>query len=180
MDQETIRLIVAAGGAVLAGLLGAIVAGRFNRKNTDASIAASREAAVLQWELSARAEQEQWLRDRKVEVYADHLAKIHDLELAIAETHRGIRPRNATPIMELSRNMSTLSIRLFAPEPIQDAVDEVRRVVATIMRAMSITDEAKREPVYEEATKLFNEKAGHLERLIRQDLGVEELVGETA
>lgn len=69
--------------------------------------------------------------------------------------------------------MSTLSIRLFAPEQIQDAVDDVLSVVSTIMQTMEIRGKPGAESVYEQAVALFNQKSGNLERLIRSDLGAD-------
>lgn len=43
MDQETIRLLVTAVGAVTAGLGGALIAGGFNHKNTVDTITATKE-----------------------------------------------------------------------------------------------------------------------------------------
>ncbi|WP_284984456.1 hypothetical protein [Arthrobacter sp. efr-133-TYG-118] len=181
MDGETIRLIVVACGAIAAGLCGALIAGAFNSQNTLATIEGARVAAEAQREHEQELEQAQWLRERKVEVYTDHLAKLHELELAIAETKMDYRPSGAPPIATLSRNLSsTLSIRLFAPDQVQVALAELTKVVVSIMNVMQVSDAPERDALYEQATGLFNQKAGELERLIRQDLGVEEFIEETA
>lgn len=181
MDGETIRLIVVACGTLSAGVGGALIAGAFNSRNTLATIEGARVAAAAKREHEQELEQAQWLRERKVEVYSDHLAKLHELELAIAETKMGYRPSGAPPITELARNLSsTLSIRLFAPDQVQVALSELTKIVVSIMKVMQVSDVPERDALFEQATGLFNQKTGELERLIRQDLGVDEFNEETA
>lgn len=173
MDGETIRTITTAGAAVLAGFGGAGIAGWFNRRNTKDSIAAAQATATAQWEQARSSEHNQWLRDRKIDVYTDYLSQVHALELAIAEYQKGYRKPDATPIPDLSRNLSNLSLRLIAPLSVQDAINEVVQTVATIMRAMTIEDAGERERLHQAAVDVFNGKSSRAVELIRMDLGTD-------
>jgi hypothetical protein len=71
MEGETIRLVVEACGAIIAGLAGALIAGAFNSENTQATIAAAREASDAQREHDRNLEHDRWLRNRRVEIYSN-------------------------------------------------------------------------------------------------------------
>ena len=64
VDQETVRLIITASAAIVAGLGGAGLTAWINRKNTVQSLAAA-----------ADRDHATWLRSQKQEAYAEFLAK---------------------------------------------------------------------------------------------------------
>ncbi|WP_024816984.1 hypothetical protein [Arthrobacter sp. 31Y] len=63
MDQETLRLVVTAGVALIAGLGGAGLSAWINRKNTVETLTSTKER-----------DHTMWLRNRKQEAYAEFLA----------------------------------------------------------------------------------------------------------
>lgn len=69
MDTETLRLIVTATAAVVAGLGGATLTAVINRKNTKDTLASARLANEEQWEQTQHREHALWLRDQKLEAY---------------------------------------------------------------------------------------------------------------
>lgn len=121
MDQETLRLIVTAGVALVAGLGGAGLSSWINRKNTVETLTASNDR-----------DHATWLRGQKQEAYANFLAKAESI---IHQT--GANPDAPLPMPPLEE-MAVLRGRLRlvgAPDAIQLAVKidwEVR--VAVLLR----------------------------------------------
>lgn len=90
MDPETLRLIVATTGALLSGLIGALVSGWLTRRTTLKTLAAT---AQLSADEAARArdyEHERWLRDAKRDAYEAFLTAMNTL-LATWDTEHGRR-----------------------------------------------------------------------------------------
>lgn len=83
MDAETIRLIITAGAAVIAGLGGAALTAIINRKNTKDTLASARLSNEEQSQRTLEREHATWLRDKKQEAYIDFLtlaeSMIHQL-----------------------------------------------------------------------------------------------------
>lgn len=90
MDPETIRLIVTASGAVIAGLGGAGITGWINRKNTTATLHATRQTHEDQWLRTHAREHEVWLRDRREESYVAFFdeAELHHVRLGEYPTEK--------------------------------------------------------------------------------------------
>lgn len=174
MDGETIRLVATAAGAVTAGFGGAWLAGRYNSKNTRATI----EAARVQAELNRQQEHTQWLRNRKVKCYADLLANMRQIEQA----YGALDDEDAGKIAKLEKiEAVSQEIFIIAPRHIYDATIEVVKSFSLISRASRPNpDRRARHAEYDAARKTLSTKYTLLERLIRQDLGVEEFVGEAA
>lgn len=78
MDAETIRLVAAASGAVVAGLLGALIAGAYNRSTTRETIVASSKSEADRWERERDLEQIQWHRNQKYAVYEQFLSAVEN------------------------------------------------------------------------------------------------------
>lgn len=74
------RLVATAAGAMIAGLGGALIAGRYNRRNPASTIAAAASTVQAQREHDRELEHFQWLRDKKVEVYFRYFTELHELE----------------------------------------------------------------------------------------------------
>lgn len=174
MDGETIRLIVVACGAIIAGLGGALIAGAFNSRNTLATIEASREAAETQREADREVEHDRWLRDRKVEAYTKYLADVHELELTIAEIRVGLK-KDTAAVMEKARALSLLSLRVLAPRLVNEAAGDVVTAIKNIINVMPETlasGQGAYQP-YEDAVKEFNSSVTLLELRIAEDLRIE-------
>ncbi|MGJ3189834.1 hypothetical protein [Paenarthrobacter sp. FR1] len=71
MDQETIRLIITATAALLAGWGGSGLTAYINRRNTTDTLAASERSRNEQWDRTESREHEVWVRDQKQQAYAD-------------------------------------------------------------------------------------------------------------
>jgi hypothetical protein len=172
MDGETIRLVATAAGAVIAGLGGAWMAGRYNSKNTRATI----EAARVQAELDRDQEHTRWLRDRKVRCYADFLGQARDVGLALATLHK----EDASKTRQL-KEIAVISdeLLIIAPRHIYDQAMKVMTSVSAIVHAsMPNPDRTARDAAYDAAHRGFVGEYMGLERLIRKDLGVESPVEE--
>jgi hypothetical protein len=176
MDGETVRLVATAAGAVIAGLGGAGIAGWFNSKNTKATI----EAAKVQAGLVREQEHAQWLRDRKVRCYADFLAHMREIDTFVSNFH-GNKPSDVEPVLTVIRTLGADELMLVAPRHIYTcAVTVMANATAVVRTAIEAHLDSERANIYSSAVSEFISKYGTLERLIRQDLGVEELPVETA
>ncbi|MDQ0030148.1 hypothetical protein [Arthrobacter bambusae] len=83
MDAETIRLLITAGTAIVAGLGGAGVTAAINRKNTKDTLNSTRSAQFEQWRLSQERDREIWLRDQKLQAYTDFMLKAQSLHASL-------------------------------------------------------------------------------------------------
>lgn len=174
MDQETIRLLVTAVGAVIAGLGGALIAGAFNRKNTVDTIAAAKMTADAQREHERKLEHSQWLRDRKVDVYSRFLEEVHDLHIAMANLYLSSR-KDLNEILHRVGNLSVLHFRVLAPKPVWLAARRVALSLTTLSEALtaikqrSAADTALFDKTYNE----IHEQITSLEALCSADLEIE-------
>lgn len=75
VDQETIRLIITAAAALLAGWGGSGLTAYINRRNTTDTLAASERSSKEQWDRTESREHEVWVRDQKQQAYADFVLK---------------------------------------------------------------------------------------------------------
>ncbi|MGJ3189837.1 hypothetical protein [Paenarthrobacter sp. FR1] len=98
MDQETIRLVVTASVALVAGLGGAGLTAWINRKNTVETLAASAER-----------DHATWLRTHQQEAYAEFLAKAVAV-IHVANSNPNSRMPAAPPLddMSIARGRLTL------------------------------------------------------------------------
>ncbi|WP_026536950.1 hypothetical protein [Arthrobacter sp. 9MFCol3.1] len=174
MDGETIRLIVVACGAIVAGLLGALIAGAFNSRNTLATIEAARVAAEAQRDADREVEHERWLRDRRVEVYSKFLEEAHDLGLHVAWLGMGYS-NDTSELAKKARNLSLLNLRVLAPTVVLDAAQDVMRSTTALTTELLAIKErtASSTEAYDAATKRFNEYLALLEVRISNDLGID-------
>lgn len=174
MDGETIRLIVVALGAIIAGITGHVVAGAFNSQNTLATIEAARLAAEAKHAADRDIEHDRWLRDRKVEVYSKFLEELHELRLSIAEVQVGYI-RDTDGLVKKARDLSLLQMRVLAPrlvyEAAQDASGSVRNLLDELMAIKARKAESTKS--YDAAVEDFQEKVVLLELRVSNDLGID-------
>ncbi|MET3812437.1 hypothetical protein [Arthrobacter sp. UYEF3] len=173
MDGETIRLMVVACGAVLAGLLGALIAGAFNSQNTQATIEAARVAAETQREADREVEHDRWLRDRRLEAYVDFVNEVRDLDTYIHDLATGLSNDHAG-LVQSAKQLNGLQVRLLAPADVSGAASEVMAGIQGLIRALTAKEMAGAidDPSFNAASELLIEKIAKLERLASQDLGV--------
>lgn len=178
MDGETIRLIVVACGAVLAGLSGALIAGAYNSRNTLATIEAARVAAETQREADREVEHDRWLRDRKVVVYANLLAQLQAMDLEIQTLHLRPNQIDMNKLTNMSKELGNDELMLLAPTEIRAAIGpawrELRGMIALLQTAQP-SDEQKDQ--FEALADDFLTHFKALQVLLRADLGVENEVG---
>ncbi|BCW78312.1 hypothetical protein [Arthrobacter sp. NicSoilC5] len=175
MDQETIRLIGTLMGAVIAGLGGALIAGGYNRKNTQATIEASkdqwnrdRSAQHEQWQRDRASEHEKWLRDRKVDAYVNFLLQLRVLVGSAHDIKVGnLKDEIDSVVQERSNALETLHMELFAPEHVQKCALDTIGLAYDLINAAKAKDLMKE--IHLDVT--FDQKSIELERLIRLDLG---------
>ena len=176
MDGETIRLIVVALGAIIAGLSGSLIAGAFNSQNTQATIEAARQAAQEQREADAETEQTRWLRDRLVQSYAKFLRQVQDLNNTLHDVHE---EDDAADPSRLPESMATLAgdeLMLIAPKPVKAAVGEVMMAVRQLaFLNATVSDAKERKSQFEAASDDLASKYQKLARLMREDLGTDEI-----
>lgn len=174
MDGETIRLIVVACGAIVAGISGALIAGAFSSENTQTTIAAARDAAQAQLDAERDLEHDRWLRDRKVEVYSKFLEEVHELELSIAEVEVGFS-KDTAALVQKARDLSLLNLRVLAPRLVVEAAQDVIKTIRAMMTEMiSIKDRsAPNKEGYYAARNDFQDKVTLLELRISKDLGID-------
>ncbi|WP_394770610.1 hypothetical protein [Lacisediminihabitans sp.] len=165
MDGETVRLITIAASAVVAGLGGAWIAGSFNRRNSEAAIA----AAELQWDQSRNLEHRQWLRERKREAYADFLGKARDIDLTLSELDAGLR-RDAGLMADTTRALTTAHLHLYAPEDVQAIAADVLQAIQRAASALHREPEAGLGTEFKSASGNLVAMIHKLERAIRADL----------
>jgi hypothetical protein len=79
VDAETVRILIATSGAIVAGFLGSIVAGRWSRGNARLSIDAAEKAAKAERDAAREAERDRWIRDQKREAYDGFLIAAENL-----------------------------------------------------------------------------------------------------
>ncbi|MDN4611460.1 hypothetical protein [Arthrobacter burdickii] len=176
MDGETIRLIVVACGAIIAGLGGALIAGAFNSGNTQATIEAARAAAAEQREADRELEHAQWLRDRKIDVYMAYIRKLHSVEIAIAAMKDGIENPGIASITAAVKELfdMSLTMRILAPDNVANTAREVTQILRKIVVAAPDALQLAPEPYepYETAVVNFRETMVLLELQVAADLGV--------
>ncbi|MCP9000354.1 hypothetical protein NFC73_11535 [Pseudarthrobacter sp. RMG13] len=174
MDGETIRLIVVALGAIIAGLSGSLIAGAYNSQNTLATIEAARLAAETELEAGREMEHDRWLRDRKIDAYTALINQFRELDQMVREHHSGIYLKGTFDIVQASRNINTLEVRLLAPVNVSAAVADV--ILAMQERFDIFIEDAQKEApdssAFDTATEKLVQKMDRLERLISEDLGV--------
>ncbi len=164
--------MVAAVGAVIAGLGGAFIAGGFNRKNTRTSIESAAEIARMQFAHQRELEHIQWLRDRKVEVYTTFLAKVREANLLVNEYYRGYKI-DETGIWELTRELNAGWLTLYAPPDVASGVSQVLTALSNEISAVRATKESgSRHDEVSKATNILYQRRRELERLMREDLGM--------
>lgn len=169
VDQETIRLIVVACGAVTAGLAGALIAGAFNSQNTLATIQAARDVAEAQQEADRDLEQSRWLRDRKVEVYAECLEKARELDLAISAVAAGIESDTAR-VATLSRSLSAGHLHLYASDEVKEAVSGVRQAFPPALQGLMASLKGEGKEQFEAASQELIRAIQDCEVTVREDL----------
>lgn len=176
MDGETIRLMVVACGAIIAGLAGALIAGAFNSENTQATIAAAREAAETQREADRDMEHDRWLRDRKVELYTDYVDLAHNIRDSLGEVKVGAKT-DVKPIFEMVRQLARLahSVRVLCPRLLNQSAMEVSTSLHTITAVLGDILESKPEAKekYRKALAELHESIGLMELRITDDLGID-------
>ncbi|UZX02488.1 hypothetical protein F8G81_07550 [Arthrobacter sp. CDRTa11] len=86
MDAETIRLIITAAAAVVAGIGAATLTAVINRKNTKDTLASAREVAEEQRREMQNREHAVWVRDQKQEAYTNFLLLAQNMRQKIFAT----------------------------------------------------------------------------------------------
>lgn len=176
MDGETIRLIVVALGAITAGLLGALIAGAFNSRNTLATIEAARMAAESQREADRESEHSRWLRDRKVELYTDLVGAVYTVRNALGEIKVGVR-KEAFSIIDMTKVVYGLSytVRVLSPGLVNQAVRDVIATLQDTTAAMHQVLEEKPggEAAYNKAAEDFRDAVTLMELRMTADLGID-------
>ncbi|MHA7209673.1 hypothetical protein [Arthrobacter sp. MDT1-65] len=173
MDQETIRLLVAAIGAVIAGLGGAFIAGDFNRRNTKASIKAAAEQAEAARRHDEVLEHAQWLRDRKVAAYQSFISQVREIDQLVGELYAGVNIKGTFDLVLAARKVNTLDIRLLAPEDVWRAAIEAMKATQQLAQVFIDKQESDQSRVdFDAASNVVAEKLEALERLVSHDLRV--------
>ncbi|MET3349008.1 UNVERIFIED_ORG: hypothetical protein ABID57_000677 [Arthrobacter sp. UYEF1] len=168
MDQETLRLLVSGLLTAGAGIGGVLIAGRFNRKNTKDTITAAEE----QRNRDHATEHEQWLRDRKVEAYANFLAHTSAIAdfIASGQQRKGIDADQLSALVEAShRNRITL----LAPRHISEASNDLNKALTAAARAARSHPTPENTALYQEAEDAVMRLKDHIEALMRADLRTE-------
>ncbi|WP_159702613.1 hypothetical protein [Arthrobacter sp. 18067] len=128
MDQETIRLIVTAAGALLAGWGGAALTSYINRRNTTDTLAASERSSKEQWERTKSREHELWVRDQKQEAYAEFVLKA---DKAVSDAQSMWRGGKDDTAINLSG--ARMRIRLVGPPELRTVAWEVEEAVKKLI-----------------------------------------------
>lgn len=127
MDAETIRLIITASVALIAGLGGAGVTAAINRRNTIDTLAASRLVAETQLRETQNREHAVWLRDQKQEAYTAFMVLAQSLQQQVVGTDFTARAEGSPNELEVARSriklIGTPAVRA-AALGIENAVDE--------------------------------------------------------
>ncbi|WP_284751106.1 hypothetical protein [Arthrobacter sp. efr-133-R2A-120] len=84
MDAETLRLLITAGTAIVAGLGGAGLTAYINRRNTTDSLASARATTDEQWKRTQEREHTTWLRDQKMEAYTTFMLRAQSIHAEIS------------------------------------------------------------------------------------------------
>ncbi|MEV7572631.1 hypothetical protein AB0P28_05950 [Pseudarthrobacter sp. NPDC089323] len=175
MDQETIRLIVVALGAVIASLSAQLIAGAFSSQNTAATIAATREAAEAQREADRDTEHDRWLRDRKVVAYANFMSQLKEIDLLIQDTHKFPEMANDEKLSELLAKLTSDELMLLIPKKVESGImDIIFAVRAMIAVTLQHPAGEERLAAYEAAAQNFATQYNALRTCIRKDLGAED------
>lgn len=176
MDQETIRLIVVALGAVIAGIMGQLIAGAFNSQNTQASLEAAREAARAQWAKDQELEHARWLRDKKIEAYSAFVRKIHAMALNMAEVYHRMNG-DPSAALQQTKDLQVETLRMLAPRIVTLAVQDTIQAYMKLseVAVATIRTRVQDEEAYRSAQDAFTEGVILLELRMSTDLGIEVL-----
>ncbi|WP_024816985.1 hypothetical protein [Arthrobacter sp. 31Y] len=128
MDQETIRLIITAAGALLAGWGGAALTSYINRRNTTDTLAASERSSKEQWERTQNREHELWVRDQKQEAYAEFVLKADKAVSDASSMWKGAQ-------RDSSANVSgaRMRIRLVGPPELRTVAWEIEDAIKSLI-----------------------------------------------
>ena len=122
MDPETTRLALTAMGAVIAGIGGALVAGRFNRKIATASFEATQRASLGQDDRNRELEHFRWHRDQKLIAYQNFLVAAEEFAATWDSEAPSTNPATLRAARAHVKALGSVAARMAAAEVIYDTV----------------------------------------------------------